>query len=166
MNAPFDHVAVLRTYQGSDGEATKALYEVLNGLGPIGTVAVNLFRACKSSERAKVYRGGERGRGSYRRMAYDRKQWSLDNLCATLAADADQFGIRWGWGIDLVLRDRDDPHHHVLYVDLPTGQVSFHSGVRGNGPDYPGQWDGQPGQSAGRICAWISRLIVAEGAAA
>jgi hypothetical protein len=58
------------------GEATKALYARLEACGVQGFLAVQLFRACKSSERAKVYRGGNR-QGSYRRQAYDRKQWSL-----------------------------------------------------------------------------------------
>ena len=31
---------------------------------------------------------------------------------------------------------------HVLYVDLPNGQVSFHSPERFDGPDYLGEWDG------------------------
>lgn len=143
---------VLRVYLGSDGDATKALYAQLETLGPVGVIAVNLFRAQKNSERAKVYRGG-----GYRGMAYDRKQWAMDNLAAALAAHAEGAGIGWGWG--------DDPaqpmHRAVLYVDLPTGQVSFHTAARGTGPDYPGAWDGMPGQSPDRICRWVARLFAA-----
>lgn len=37
------------------------------------------------------------------------------------------------------------PHaRHVLYVDLPQGQVSFHSTAKYAGPSYDGDWDGQP----------------------
>jgi hypothetical protein len=160
----FAHADVIRIYTGSDGEATKALYGQLEALGPAGVVALNLFRACKSSSRAKQYRGGIRGRGSYRSMAYDRKGWAIENLCKTLMASAADLGIRWGWGIDEVLRSKGDPHHHVLYVDAPTVQVSFHSGHRGDGPDYPAQWDGVRDQAGGRICAWIGRLLAAEPA--
>jgi hypothetical protein len=151
---------IYAVYAGSNGEATKALYARLEALGTAGVVAVNLFRACKASERAKVYRGG-----GYRGAAYDKKQWSMDNLCAALERDGERLGIRWGWGIDDAMKGRGEPHHHVLYVDLPTGQVSFHSGSRGAGPDYPDRWDGLPGQSAGRICGWVEQLL-AEGARA
>ncbi len=141
-----DIASIYRVYQGSDGEATKALYERLERL------AVNLFRACKSSARAKVYRGGR-----YRGAAYDRKQWAMDNLAAMLGKTARPLGIVWGWGVD----DKQPYHRHVLYVDIPTGQVSFHCAVRDDGPDYPGQWDGQRGQAADRICRWIARLLAA-----
>ena len=74
---------VISIYQGSNGEATKALYAQLESMGPHGVIAMNLFRACKCSERAKVYRG----RG-YRDEAYRRKQWSMDNLCEALTKHA------------------------------------------------------------------------------
>jgi hypothetical protein len=148
-----DIASIYRVYQGSDGEATKALYERLERLGDVGHVAVNLFRACKSSERAKTYRGGR-----YRGAAYDRKQWAMDNLATMLGKRAAPLGVVWGWGVD----DKQSYHRHVLYVDIPTGQVSFHCGWRGEGPDYPGQWDGQRGQAADRICRWCARLLAAE----
>ncbi|MBX9579161.1 MAG: hypothetical protein K2X87_02545, partial [Gemmataceae bacterium] len=47
-------------------------------------------------------------------------------------------GIAWGW--------REDPADdipYVVYFELPTGQVSFHSTHRGEGPDFPGEWDAQ-----------------------
>lgn len=141
---------VVRAYSGSDGEATKALYDELTALGPAGLVATNLFRAHKSSIRAKVYR-----RGSSRRAAYDRKDWSIENLAIALSEHAEAFGVPWGWGID----DKQPFHKLVLYVDLPTGQVSFHTATRYRGPDYPGTWDGVPHQGADRICRWAARLL-------
>ena len=61
-------------YQGSDGELTRRYYtELENRVGILGLVAVNLFRAQNCSSRAKVYRGGVRGRGSYKSMAYEKK---------------------------------------------------------------------------------------------
>lgn len=140
---------VHQIYLGSDGEATSALYARLEALGAVGLVAVNLFRAQKCSERAKVYRG----RG-YRSEAYERKNWSLGNLCAALESKSAALGLAWGW--------RRDPQQEffpwVLYVELPTGQVSFHARERGVGPDYPREWDGSH-HSAGRIVAWVAGLM-------
>lgn len=145
-------VRVLRIYQGSDGAATTALYAELEQLGPVGVIAVNLFRASKTSGRAKVYRGS-----GYRGAAYDRKNWSIGNLCDALSREAESAGLVWGWGED----EKQPFHKFVVYVDLPTGQVSFHSAERLGGPDYPGKWDGMPGQSGDRICRWCARLLAA-----
>ena len=152
MNGRLD---VWRIYEGSDGEQTRALYAELSSLGPIGAVAVNLFRAEKCSTRAKVYRGGIPGKGSYRRMAYDRKTWSLSNLCAVLGSHALELGIRWGWR-----RDRKSVNFEwVLYVDVPGhGQASFHSPERFAGPDYPGEYDGSR-QSHAMIVAFCDYLL-------
>lgn len=154
MSTSAEHLSyVLGVYGGPNGEATKALYERLEKLGPIGLVALNLFRAQKNSERAKAYRG----RG-YKGAAYDRKQWAMGNLDEALVGHADALGLRWGWG--------NDPgqafHCCVLYVELPTGQVSFHTNIRGSGPDYPGEWDGVRGKSAERICRFVAQLLAAE----
>jgi len=151
---------VRRIYLGSNGEATRALYAYLESIGPMGHIAVNLFRACKASERAKVYRGG-----GYKGAAYDRKQWSIDNVVRVLDLEraGEALGIRWGWGVDAALKERGDPHHFVLYVDLPTGQVSFHTAHRASGPDYPDAWDGVRQQSAARICDWVGQLVEEPG---
>jgi len=145
-------------YNGSDGEATKALYAELMRSGPIGDVAVNLFRAQKCSARAKVYRGGVRGKGSYKGMAYDRKQWSLDNLCKVLGEHGATLGIDFGW--------KEDPHtvfgnqsSWVFYVDIPQGQVSFHAPNRGKGPDYLKEWDGQRGMSIQRVIDFAESVL-------
>lgn len=151
----YDLAAILRVYQGSNGDATKALYAALEEKGAMGIIAMNLFRATKCSERAKEYRGAR-----YRGAAYDRKQWSIDNLCAALEANAATTAMSWGWGID----SEQPVHSHVLYIDLPTGQVSFHSGARGSGPDYPGSWDGIRERGVDRICRWIARLFKSEPA--
>jgi hypothetical protein len=160
MTAPYDIAEVIRIYQGSDGDATKALYQHLDTTyGDRGVLAVNLMRACKNSERAKEYRTG-----SSTRAAYDTKGWALDNLCAVLARLVTAHTplltdggapVKWGWGVD----DKQPAHPHVLYIELPTGQVSFHSGVRGEGPIYLDAWDGMEGQSADRILRFIGRLL-------
>src|SRR5581483_2280570 len=151
-----DLANIMGVYAGSDGDAMRALYEDLGKLGPHGMVAVNLFRACKCSERAKVYRRGP----GHKTEAYRRKDWSIKNLAETLTKQADLLPeipgtlterIAWGWQIDEGMRAKEDPHHHVVYVDLPTGQVSFHNGARYDGPDYAKPWDGAAGTAPDRI---------------
>jgi len=139
-------------YKGSDAEVTRALYRDLASLGPQGMIALNLFRAQKSSERAKKYRGGIRGKGSYREMAYSRKNWSLEQLCMCLKANP---VFTYGWKKD----PGNEFYPWVLYVDLPTGQVSFHSFIRGEGPDYPGNWDHEKGMSPQRIISFCDSLL-------
>lgn len=146
-------VEIMQIYAGSDGEATKALYARLELLGPIGVIALNLFRAHKASARAKLYRGGVRGRGSFRSMAYERKQYGIDNLAAALSSHAE--ALAWGWAED----PKQEFHRWVLYVELPTGQVSFHTADRGDGPDFVGHWDGIKEQGSIRICRWIAWLF-------
>jgi len=143
---------ITRIYEGSDGEATKGLYAELQAMGPAGIVAMNLFRAQKCSERAKVYRGGN-AKGKFKAQAYERKQWSMDNLCKALLEHGLFFP--WGWARD----PKQEFHCWVLYIELPTGQVSFHAATRGKGPDYGAEWDGQPGQSPSRILRWIAILF-------
>jgi hypothetical protein len=120
-------------YNGSNGELTKAYYAELKKRGPVGEVAVALFRASKCSGRAKLYRGRR-----YKDAAYDTKQWSMGELCRLLKSHSLELGIRYGWK-----EDPNEPYASwVLYVDLEQGQVSFHTPQRLDGPDYPGEWDG------------------------
>lgn len=142
---------VVAVYRGSNGEATRALYARLEQLGPAGAIAVHLLRACKTSERAKRYRGR-----SYKGAAYDTKNWALDNLAELLGRHAAGAGVTgWGWAVD----PAQAVHRFVLYVELPTGQVSFHSATRGAGPDYAGRWDGVRGVAADRIVRWAAGLL-------
>ena len=136
-------------YNGSNGDATKALYARLETLGPAGVVALNLFRAQKCSARAKVYR-----RGAHKREAYGRKDWSLQNLCTALEQHAAALGVAWGW--------KEDPgqefHCWVLYVVLPSGQVSFHSAAPKGKQRFEGDWDGSH-ESASRILQHAALLL-------
>lgn len=143
----WDLARVMATYEGRNGEETRALYAALEALGPRGVIALNLFRAQKTSMRAKEYR-----RGSSRARSYETKSWSLGNLCEALAQHAGALGIAWGWSVDL-----EQPMHcHVLYVELGGRQVSFHNGTRLAGPDYAKGFDGAKGQSAQRILTWVA----------
>lgn len=148
--APKQLAYVISVYQGSDGEATKALYSRLERFGAVGFIAVNLFRAQKNSERAKVYRGG-----GYRGMAYQRKSWAMDNLASALLEHGTKCGIEWGWGED----PEQAYHRFVLYVELPNGQVSFHTDKRGAGPDAPKPFCGVRGVSAQRICWFAAKVL-------
>jgi hypothetical protein len=144
----------IEVYAASDGELTKAYYAELENHGELGIVAMNLFRAQKCSARAKKYR-----RRSHKDSAYRRKEWSLEQLCEILAQHSQALNIRYGW--------KEDPavvfgssSSWVLYVDLPNGQVSFHSPIRGNGPYYPGEWDKQHASERRilKFCDMVMRL--------
>ncbi len=147
------YIDIAVVYNGSNGDATRALYTKLEKVGPLGVVAMNLFRALKTSSRAKVYRG----RG-YKDAAYDTKTWSMDNLVRVLIAQ--DLGIRFGWGRD----EKAVGFENVLYVDIPTGQMSFHTERRGDGPDYPGVWDGAAKTGPDRICRWCEMLLISADA--
>lgn len=167
---------VAAIYAGSDGEETTALYERIEKLGNVGVVAMNLFRACKASERAKKYRR------RYKGVAYEKKNWSLKLLCGALSAlDKSDLAlgcstpgcthpdgkpciscgfivahgiINWGW--------KEDPnaefHNWVLYVDLPNGQVSFHAATPLSAHRYEGEWDGEHA-SAHRIIEFAQAIL-------
>lgn len=88
-------------------------------------------------------------------MAYDRKNWSVNNLCDALTDHADTLDIVWGWRVDPKTRGFEN----VFYVEIPTGQVSFHQSSRGKGPDYPKEWDQLVGVGPTRICRWIEQIL-------
>ncbi len=138
-------------YDGSDGQMTRDYYAKLESRGPIGIIAMNLFRAQKCSDRAKKYRFAAKGK--YRDNAYDRKSWSMGNLCQALLKYPD-VGISFGWKIDPGM----PAVPWVLYIDLPNGQCSFHHLTRGQGPDYPGDWDRQR-ESEKRILAFCDSVF-------
>ena len=62
-------------YELSDGALTVAYYRRLCALGLIGVIAMNLFRAQKTSSRAKAYRGRQ-----FKQASYGTKNFSLDQL--------------------------------------------------------------------------------------
>ena len=140
----------IEVFNQHNGDVTKAYYTELEALGPVGHIAVCLFRAQKRSSRAKDYT-----RGKYRRAAYDVKAWSMSELCAALSNPGLPI-TSWGWKQDATVVFGEEPSW-VLYVDLPTGQCSFHSPTRMADPDYPGEWDGT-GKSAERIIAFCDQV--------
>ncbi len=137
MSSTFVHAL----FFGSNGAATTKFCRELHDQGHIGEIAAALFTVQKASSRAKVYRGGrkqEDGREvPYKDLAYGRKGKFLKLLAGLLARD--DCGMAWGWGLDL----KQPKAKHVLYIDIPQGQVSLHSVQRFAGPDYHGAWDGR-----------------------
>jgi hypothetical protein len=138
-------------FKQNDGEVTKAYYAELNARGPMGELAVALFRAQKRSTAAKKYR-----RGKFRHSAYDVKNWSLTEICRVLLEN--DFRFTWGW--------QNDPNtpgfSWVLYVDLPNGQASFHSANPWKGPKYEGKWDGVHGGSETAILAFCDQAMAVD----
>lgn len=140
---------VQNVYDQSNRVETSRVLRQLAKFGVEGRIAAELFRAQKSSSRAKVYRG------DYRDLAYGKKGSTLMKLCDLFQSA--KHGLTWGWGID------EDAHNpHVLYIELPIGQVSFHAPVRGAGPDYAGDWDGLK-VSAERIIAYCQHILDTNG---
>lgn len=142
----------LEVFHQQNGDVTKAFYAELDSHGPLGRIATCLFRAQKRSSRAKEYR-----RGKFRSAAYDVKTWSMGELCKVLAEHGTKHGIKWGWQPDHETKFAMESSW-VLYVDLPQGQVSFHSPERLTGPDYAGKWD-RTGSSAARIIQFADSVI-------
>jgi hypothetical protein len=148
-------------FQGSDAVATKRYLRNLEEHGPIGVIASNLFRGQKASDRAKKYRGGVGGGDSfirYRDLAYERKGAALASLTSALLKHAYDLELGWGWGRDT----KQAFNIWVIYVDLRReGQVSFHSPVRGEGPEYSKVWDGLH-SSGERILRFCDRVMTME----
>lgn len=138
----------------NDGDLTKRYYAELTSRGPLGEIAVALFRAQKRSSRAKDYR-----KGKFREEAYRVKTWSMSEISRLLSQHGEQLGFIYGWKEDpkTVFGERSS---YVLYVDIPGhGQVSFHNPDRGTGPDYAGEWDGVAGVAPIRIAALCDEVM-------
>jgi hypothetical protein len=154
-------------FDASDAAATVELYRQLCARGPVGHVAQCLFRAQKTSSRAKVYRGRR-----FTSAAYENKASSMEQCVKMLEKHGSALGFGFGWKEDPSVLFGDAPSW-VLYVDIPAGlgaatvrQVSFHSPQRGNGPTYSGEWDKIKEQSAPRIiafCTYVLTLPAIEG---
>lgn len=140
---------VMQVYQASSADDTRRLYLELTKMSPAGELASNLMRACKKSERAKVYR-----QRAHTASSYDGKAWAMGEICRLLLRYPTLVSA-WGWGLD----DKQPLHKHVLYVELPQGQVSFHTDSRGLGPDYGKPWDGKTGMSAQRACTFAASVL-------
>jgi hypothetical protein len=140
----------------SDAQKTKTYYAALAKRGPAGDLAINLMRAQKSSTRAKQYHGGIRGVGSFRDLAYAAKNGAILNLCQVLDRHGRRLKIRFGWKRDPLVVFGCRPSW-VLYIDLPQGQVSFHSPEQLSAHAYHGDWDHEH-KSEERILAFCDSV--------
>ena len=146
-------------FDATDAALTRAYHSDLKRAGHRGHLAAALLKAQKASLRAKKYRGGIlRGVASYSSLAYARKGEALAELCDILEAVTSSLVRSWGWKIDDGAAFAGQPAKWVLYVELPSGQVSFHNRHRLRGPDFPGEWDGARA-SVERICAFCDLVM-------
>ena len=93
---------------------------------------------------------------SYSDLAYQKKAEAVAALCEILSTDP--CGMTWGWQHS----SQKDYPPWVLYLDLPQGQVTFHSAERLTGPDYEGQWDREH-ESEQRVLEFCDSLVGYEG---
>lgn len=114
-------------FKQRDGEATVTLCIELSKRGLLGAAAVCLYQAQYSSARAKTYRRRSKG------YSYERKNIALMRMPRWL----ERSSIEYGWGFDATSKN----YENVLYVELATGQCSFHSSERGDGPEFKGRWN-------------------------
>jgi hypothetical protein len=145
---------VRECYRGSDGKKTMALFDRLHFSGENGELAILLFRAIKASSRAKVYRGKSDTGESYRSLAYNKKGDTLKQL-AEFLDNAGCGSSVFGWKID---EHAEHQNRWVFYVELSTGQVSFHSPTRHQGPTFDGSWD-RSGESEERIIRFCEEVL-------
>jgi hypothetical protein len=66
--------------------------------------------------------------------------------------------VLWGWGED----PAQEFHKWVLYVELPTGQVSFHAAAPLTADRFPGEWDGQH-MTRERVIAYAHHVLTGGG---
>lgn len=138
-------------FDNSNGNATAKYMRELEACGVDGYLARLLFKACKTSYRAKRYRGRHADGKRFSKLAYENKNQALSDICTLLIhleAEA------WGWGID----HHQPVYPNVLYVDLPNGQVSFHNVHRLAGPDYPCKWD-RKNMTVARVLEYCDNVI-------
>lgn len=117
----------------------KDLLEVLSEMGASTNLEPRLCELLKitwenSKQGKDRKKKGKYLSGEYR---YMKKGYLLDELCR-LASKQETY--KWGWK-----KDPDPPPgaEWVLYFERDGIQCSFHSvSGRGEGPDFPGEWDG------------------------
>lgn len=138
----------IEAFNSRDPAVTVSFQNSLLGRGVRGQLAFGVFRAQKRSTVAK----GQRKR-KFRREAYDGKQEALVYVDRLLTAN-DGLVDDWGWAKD----SQQNYHDQVLYVDLPTGQCSFHSDHSSSAKAYGGKWD-RSVESKDSILAYCDEVL-------
>lgn len=140
----------IEAFESRNPSVTVAFQSSLLSRGVAGQLAFGVFRAQKRSTVAK----GQR-RGKYRRGCYDGKNEALKYVDSLMQIHARNLGLTWGWGIDR----SQEYHSSVLYVDLPTGQCSFHSESSVSTTVYRGNWD-RKSNSRDAILAYCDEVLL------
>lgn len=147
-------------YEATDYSETRSYLRALANAGRLGRIAAALFAAMRASTDAKTERrlakGDPLAEITVSRAGYARKRLAMQKVCELLAHNA--AGLAWGWGNDR--RQADCPF--VLFVDLPQGQVSFHTPEKLMGPEYAGRWD-RACQNRERVLAFCDALLPSNG---
>lgn len=111
--------------------------------GRVGMIGAALLNCQKESSNAKKHLKGHAGAIQSRRLSRERYQQKHQAMAALQVHLKEYQTFNWGWAPDP--NPSKSSAVHVLYVDLPTGQVGFHSTqmLGRNAKVYTGQWDGQ-----------------------
>jgi hypothetical protein len=132
---------------------TRWILRQLTACGPLGQVAAELVRIQKAGTQAGVYRGTAASGNSFRELALRRKREHLLKLVGLLGSMRP--APSWGWANDPL----QPQARWVLCLDLPTGQVSFHSSERFEGPDYTRRRESDVSPREHRILAFCDALL-------
>lgn len=112
--------------------------------------AANNTRYSEYGDRSTYRWVNYRASRNARQRDYEAKRKAIDEACQAAAEN----GVVFGWAPSGSLHVP-----WIVYFELPSGQVSFHSDTRGEGPDYGGSWDGVKDVGAARIQEAINGLL-------
>lgn len=110
------------------------------------------FGDYRGSNRSKHAYHAYRGSRDARQRDYSEKASALDEA----AVAAQECGVNAGWQPN---SDKDSPVPYIVYFDLPTGQVSFHTTSDCGLPRYDGEWDQETEVAQARIEAAIDEYL-------
>jgi hypothetical protein len=150
---------IAEIYHGSNAADTRKLLDRVRELGHAGRIAAVIFRLQKTAARWRSYKGSVT-RGDYSVSRQTLAKEYITEAAAELARllTVDDYGIAWGWHFDRHVKFQDP--EHVLIVELPAGQVSWHVISRGVGPDFAGLPDAVDRETAEqRVLAHVSSMI-------
>lgn len=131
------------------GVGTRKIKLQLNQYGQNNALARAFRIALEIEDRStqgKKYRGSEWSDKKYR----EKSEW-IEKLCKLCAIEGWTFG-----------KHKSDSFHtkHIVYFELPyCEQISFHTNLSIEIPDYPKQWDGQTHSTLRKLEAAIIAFL-------